>query len=172
VNITDDDAETPLYAVESVPIAQWLIDHGASVDCKNNEGVSPAQSLLEEFPEVSAFLAERSSIAVSVTAEGLASPEQPQRLGYVTDRSADALTSQLMTQINDVMERANQEGRDPEEELRQIVGSTVVEGMLRGVQLGEEEDQQTLQSMETPNRRTTPNSQYETPNIKRSRLED
>ncbi|KAG7451124.1 ankyrin [Guyanagaster necrorhizus] len=42
VNITDDDGETPLYVVEDVVTARWLIDHGAVIDRTNNEGVSVA----------------------------------------------------------------------------------------------------------------------------------
>lgn len=42
-----------------------------------------------------------------------------------------------MEQVNGVMERAEAEGRDPEEELREVVGTTVLEGILRGVRLGQ-----------------------------------
>ncbi|KAK0193726.1 ankyrin repeat-containing domain protein [Armillaria mellea] len=56
VNITDDDGETPLYVVEDVVTARWLIDHGAVIDRTNNEGVSPIESLAEDFPQVSEFL--------------------------------------------------------------------------------------------------------------------
>jgi hypothetical protein len=40
VNITDDDDDTPLYTVENVETAKWLIDHGAVVDRRNSEGIS------------------------------------------------------------------------------------------------------------------------------------
>ncbi len=40
VNITDDDGDTPLYVVEDVVTARWLVDHGAVIDRTNNEGVS------------------------------------------------------------------------------------------------------------------------------------
>ncbi|KAK0485152.1 ankyrin repeat-containing domain protein [Armillaria novae-zelandiae] len=56
VNITDDDGETPLYVVEDVVTARWLIDHGAVIDRTNNEGVSPIESLAEDFPQVAEFL--------------------------------------------------------------------------------------------------------------------
>jgi len=40
VNITDGDGDTPLYTVENIETAQWLIDHGALIDRRNNDGVS------------------------------------------------------------------------------------------------------------------------------------
>ena len=38
VNVKDDDGETPLFTVESVDVARWLVEHGASLDCRNQEG--------------------------------------------------------------------------------------------------------------------------------------
>jgi hypothetical protein len=40
VNITDDDNETPLYTVETVAVARWLVDHGAKMDWINTEEVT------------------------------------------------------------------------------------------------------------------------------------
>ena len=40
VNITDEDGDTPLYTVEDVETAQWLVSHGATVDMRNTEGRS------------------------------------------------------------------------------------------------------------------------------------
>lgn len=40
VNITDEDGDTPLYTVEDVATARWLVEHGAVVDRTNGEGVS------------------------------------------------------------------------------------------------------------------------------------
>ncbi|PBK75593.1 uncharacterized protein ARMOST_12955 [Armillaria ostoyae] len=62
VNITDDDGETPLYVVEDVVTARWLIDHGAVIDRTNNEGVSPIESLAEDFPQVAEFLQAETAI--------------------------------------------------------------------------------------------------------------
>jgi len=38
VNIRDDEDETPLFTVESIDVARWLVEHGASIDCINSEG--------------------------------------------------------------------------------------------------------------------------------------
>ena len=40
VNVTDEDGDTPLYTVEDVATARWLVEHGAVVDRTNGEGVS------------------------------------------------------------------------------------------------------------------------------------
>ena len=40
INITDSDGDTPLYTVESVEVAQYLVGKGAIVDRQNLEGIS------------------------------------------------------------------------------------------------------------------------------------
>jgi len=40
VNITDDDGDTPLYTVENIETARFLVDHGALVARQNIEGIS------------------------------------------------------------------------------------------------------------------------------------
>lgn len=41
-----------------------------------------------------------------------------------------------MATAQEVIQRAEAEGRDPDEELRQVVGRTVLEGMITGYGLG------------------------------------
>ncbi|KAK0500539.1 ankyrin repeat-containing domain protein, partial [Armillaria luteobubalina] len=62
INITDDDGETPLYVVEDVVTTRWLIDHGAVIDRTNKEGVSPIESLAEDYPQVAEFLQAETAI--------------------------------------------------------------------------------------------------------------
>jgi uncharacterized protein len=45
-----------------------------------------------------------------------------------------------MESVQDVMQRAEAEGIDPDDELRHIVSRTVVEGVLTGYQMTEEDD--------------------------------
>lgn len=45
VNITDEDGDTPLYVVEEVSTARWLVEHGAVVDRTNHEGLSVRRRL-------------------------------------------------------------------------------------------------------------------------------
>jgi hypothetical protein len=40
VNITDSDGDTPLYTVENVETARFLVEQGAVVDRRNGEGIS------------------------------------------------------------------------------------------------------------------------------------
>jgi hypothetical protein len=40
INHADSDGETPLFTVESVDVAKWMIERGAKYDVKNAEGES------------------------------------------------------------------------------------------------------------------------------------
>jgi hypothetical protein len=40
VDVMDEDGDTPLYTVENIDTARWLVEHGATVHHQNNEGVS------------------------------------------------------------------------------------------------------------------------------------
>ena len=50
VNVKDDDDETPLFTVESVDMARWLVEHGASLDCRNQEGKTVRPHGFHEMP--------------------------------------------------------------------------------------------------------------------------
>lgn len=47
INVTDQDGDTPLYTVESVEGARWLIEHGAEPTWKNGEGLSVSNFVVE-----------------------------------------------------------------------------------------------------------------------------
>lgn len=40
MNLTDDDGDTPLYVVENVETARYLVERGAVVDRRNHEHVT------------------------------------------------------------------------------------------------------------------------------------
>lgn len=40
MNVTDNDGDTPLYTVENVETARWLVEHGASITHTNTEGAT------------------------------------------------------------------------------------------------------------------------------------
>ncbi|KAF8573665.1 ankyrin [Ramaria rubella] len=127
VNVKDEDSETPLFTVESVDVARWLVEHGANLDCQNEEGNTPAQHLAEEFPSVSAYLH-----SLNPSAPPPASAPIPQPSGYNTDQVASELTQSILTDAQSIMQRAEAEGRDPEAELREMVGRAVLDGVVTG----------------------------------------
>jgi hypothetical protein len=36
----DEDGDTPLYTIENIDTAVWLVEHGATVHHRNNDGIS------------------------------------------------------------------------------------------------------------------------------------
>ncbi|PFH53049.1 hypothetical protein AMATHDRAFT_79225 [Amanita thiersii Skay4041] len=126
INITDADGDTPLYTVENIETARFLIQHGAIVDHRNNEGISPIEYLQEDYPAVANYLLSLTSSTVN----SVAVPAQPSQ--HHQEAVSEELTSQLMASVHDIMQRAEEEGRDPEEELRQVIGRTVVDSIVTG----------------------------------------
>ncbi|KAG2133651.1 uncharacterized protein EDB93DRAFT_1093111 [Suillus bovinus] len=140
VNITDEDGDTPLYVVEDTETAQWLLDHGSTLDHRNNDGASvrelgytqPIEYLQENFPEIAAYLQSRLNPS-SCTIPEAVSPSRPSQ--YQQNIATESLTSSLMQSVHDIMQRSEADGRDPDEELRQVVGRTVLEGVIAGYEM-------------------------------------
>lgn len=61
VNVTDEDGETPLYTVENIETAQFLVNHGADPAWKNHEGLTVYQAPSNSYSLLSRFLAGRFS---------------------------------------------------------------------------------------------------------------
>lgn len=136
VNVIDEDGDTPLYTVENVETAQWLISHGAAIDRRNNEGISPADHLEEDFPDVAVFL--RSQLTEQPVAPSeipISRPSQHQQ-----DVASETLTLALMQSVQDIMRRAETDGTNPDEELRQAVSRAVLEGVLTGYEMSNQQD--------------------------------
>ena len=51
---------------------------------------------------------------------------------HAQEQASEALTSSLMESVQEIMERAQAEGRDPDAELREVVSRAVVQGTGRG----------------------------------------
>jgi hypothetical protein len=145
VNITDGDGDTPLYTVETVETARFLVQHGAIVERTNNEGISvrfhvapvrpiaddtkPSEHLSEDFNEVAIYL--QSTLATSPSIN--LSPVQPSPPSqHLQNVASEHLTSELMASVEGIIQRAEAEGRDPEEEIRQVVSRTVLQGVATG----------------------------------------
>ncbi|TDL19957.1 ankyrin [Rickenella mellea] len=143
VNVTDSDGDTPLYTVESLEIARYLVDRGANVDIRNIEDISPAQHLLEDFPEISSYLESIAPTATTTTTQlNGANGAEPPSIQHASmqdsqNAASDELTSTLMASAQDILQRAEAEGRDAEPELRDLVERTVFEGVLRGYDMSE-----------------------------------
>ncbi|RDB25523.1 hypothetical protein Hypma_006508 [Hypsizygus marmoreus] len=134
VNVTDGDGDTPLYTVENIETAKFLVEHGATVDRRNVEGISPIEHLTEDFGHVATYLQSLSS----PTAPEAPGPLQPSQ--HQQNAASEQLTSELMASVQDIMQRAEAEGRDPDEELRQVVSRTVLEGVVTGFQMTTDDD--------------------------------
>lgn len=44
VNVTDEDGDTPLFTVENIETAQFLVDNGADPAWRNHEGLTVCQT--------------------------------------------------------------------------------------------------------------------------------
>ncbi|CAE6461639.1 unnamed protein product [Rhizoctonia solani] len=132
VNITDEEGDTPLFTAETVAVAQFLVEHGARVDLTNSEGVSPIEAVEEDFPEVAEYLRSQSS-----------SPAQPQRTREQEhDAASEELTAELIARTEEIITRAEREGRDPHDELTALVGRTVLGGMMWAGERDQQQQQQ------------------------------
>ncbi|KIJ12821.1 hypothetical protein PAXINDRAFT_177119 [Paxillus involutus ATCC 200175] len=138
VNITDEDGDTPIYTVEDVQTAQWLISHGAVVDRRNNEGVSPIEHLEEDFPDIATFLQSQSNTSSVNPAAAMTSDLQPSQ--HLQNAASDTLTSSLIQSVHDIMQRAEAEGTNPDQALRAAVSRTVLEGVLAGYEMSTRDD--------------------------------
>ncbi|KAG8213402.1 hypothetical protein J3R82DRAFT_11902 [Butyriboletus roseoflavus] len=153
VNITDEDGDTPLYTVENIDTAQWLIDHGAVIDWRNRAGVSvrslpqlsslvlivapkPIEHLEEDFPHVTAFLQSR------LHPSARTSPADPRLSQHSQNAASETLTSNLIQSVSDIMQRAEAQGTDPDEQLRAVVSRTVLEGVATGYDLSTQDTPQ------------------------------
>ncbi|KAJ7284935.1 ankyrin repeat-containing domain protein [Mycena rebaudengoi] len=154
VNVQDGDGDTPIYTVENVETARFLVDHGATLDRRNAEGISPIDHLREDFGQVANYL---QTIAAPSSLPVVSDIVQQQPSQHQQNAASEQLTSALMTSVEDIMRRAEAEGRDPEEELRQVVSMTVLDGMLAGYQMSEvaaAEDERRPETNGTPTKRT------------------
>ena len=57
---------------------------------------------------------------------------------HAQEQASEALTSSLMDSVQEIMERAQREGRDPDAELREVVSRAVVQGMVTGYDMGQD----------------------------------
>lgn len=132
VNVTDEDGETPLYTVENIETAQFLVDHGADPALRNNEGLTPADFLREDFPRVAAYLDSLTTSLATDTPDEKYLMVQPSQ--HSQEVASEHLTSSLMNQLRDIAQKGEEvgDGSHGEEELRRVVRDAVLDGMVTG----------------------------------------
>jgi len=149
VNVTDEDGDTPLYTVENTETAQILLDHGADPTWRNHEGLTPADTLEEEFPQVAAYLNSIAAARVGDSRhelhENRVSSQATQPSQHSQEAVSERLTSSLISQLNDIAQREEEAGDEThrEEELRQAVSRAVVESIVTGYTMADGDDVET-----------------------------
>ena len=95
------------------------------------------EHLSEDFPQVANYLSLQAISGQTTTAgtmfEAPSNQQQPSQ--HQQNIASEELTSSLMQSVQDIIQRAEAEGRDPEGELREVVGRTVLEGVLTGYKM-------------------------------------
>lgn len=71
--------------------------------------------------------------------------------------ASEELTRVLMSAVQDIIERAETEGRDPEDELRTVVGRTVLEGVFTGYEMTNLDKNNDSDTQSPPKRSRTDN---------------
>lgn len=83
---------------------------------------------------------------------------------HAQEMASEALTSTLMDSVQEIMQRAEAEGRDPEAELREVVTRAVMQGMVTGYDMSAD--------AQDAERRGDGNGRDEQDGTKRSRTDD
>lgn len=98
VNVRDFDGDTPLYVVEEPTTAAWLLEHGASLQNVDEEGLTPLQYHLQEdeYPQVIAYLQARSG-TVAAAASATATATAAAAAGTATGDGESAVGSAGMS---------------------------------------------------------------------------
>ncbi|PWN41305.1 ankyrin [Ceraceosorus guamensis] len=161
VNIQDSDGDTPLFVVEEVAIAELLIKHGGDAFHKNKAGDTPAEVAEENgFEEVAEYL--RSITGEKRLYErpgdGPEDEEESELTSRLEDEEGASLTpaardlidqrtEALMSQVESLLSRASLRSEsadrgesgaelkltnEEEEELRRLVGESVLEQIREG----------------------------------------
>ena len=107
-----------------------------SVSNRTNKTAQPTQHLEEEFPAVAAYLRSISDPDQAPSRNDRQNVhEQPSQ--HTQNIASEFLTSELLSTVQEIMERSEREGTDPDEELRAAVGRTVMDGVVTGFDLSE-----------------------------------
>ncbi|GAA5898637.1 ankyrin repeat domain-containing protein [Sporobolomyces salmoneus] len=146
INITDDDGETPLFVVETVGMARMVVELGGNPSHRNEEGMTAAQQLQEEYPHIAVYLR-----TISGESSTTATTDENATEG---DPNLDAPTDELMAAVRTIME-ASQRGElseaETDEKLREVVEQIVGNQVEAGRAIGDSmEDNESTETRERP----------------------
>lgn len=114
----------------------------------------PVEHLSEDFNEVATYL--QSTLAIS-PATNLSSVQPNPPSQHFQNVASEHLTSELMASVEGIVQRAEAEGRDPEEEIRQVVSRTVLQGVVTGFDMSTiDSDRRDSEADSTPAKRPRP----------------
>jgi hypothetical protein len=144
IETTDEDGDTPLFAVEDVETARMLVEEfGADAKRENSAGDTPAANAEEnERPEVAAYLrsvtGEEPMYATGTGQDGESEGDMP--LNPALDGEIEERTDALMTRVQEILARAQARGansgeeltEEEEEELRRVVGESLFTQIREG----------------------------------------
>ena len=117
---------------EDITVRRHFLSKALSVSQQLDQ---PAAALSEDFPEVARYL---ESVVLSNASPVVDASIQTRPSQHAQNQVTDSLTTTLLDRVHDIMQRADAEGRDLDDELRQAVGETVLEGMATGYDMGTE----------------------------------
>lgn len=100
----------------------------------------PIDHLAEDFPQIAEYLRGTLDPAVAAAMDVAAPGTAGTVSQHAQEAASEELTSALMADVQDILARAEAEGRDPEEELRRIVSQHVFQGVATGFGMATEED--------------------------------
>ncbi|GAA5976696.1 hypothetical protein JCM11641_005664 [Rhodosporidiobolus odoratus] len=145
INLTDDDGDTPLYVVEQVAMAKLVVELGGNPRHLNQEGLTPAAALQEEYPHISLYLRTltgESNPSSSVDSSSSAASQSQTQAQAQPD--LDTPTDALMTEVRSIMEAAERgelAENEVDDKLREVVERVVGGQVEAGRAIGEREMQ-------------------------------
>ncbi|BGP14308.1 hypothetical protein JCM10213_004435 [Rhodosporidiobolus nylandii] len=134
INLTDADGDSPLYVVEQVGMAKLVVELGGNPAHKNEEGLTPAAALQEEYPHIALYLRTLTGEAGPSSASAPASTSTEPELNEATD----ALMSEVRT-IMEAAERGEIHESLVDDKLREVVERAVSGQVEAGRAIGEQQ---------------------------------
>ena len=136
INLADNEGDTPLFVAETKEMCALLIELGADVNHRNQEGQTALEYMMEEdeFPDVVAFLQSLGGLVSGIrdgigARYGVETVEEEQNLDGM-----DGLPEETRNKLADIMRKTAEDGIDRDEELRLILSEALVgrEGLFDG----------------------------------------